>query len=114
MRTALVLIGSLMASTAFAQSPPMVGGKPLVQVRPKGAAAKPKAEPLATRLQACLEIDEESKERLDCFDGVIPPKPMAGKRKPAAAKSVTECRIIKEQDERLTCFNGFVAKLPKT
>ncbi len=113
----LVLVAVLVSSTAHAQSnPPMVGGKPLVQVRPKGApkARAEKPQPLATKLQACLEIEDESKERLDCYDAVIAPKPMAGKRKPPAAKSVTECRVLKEQDERLACFNGFVAKLPKT
>ena len=115
MRVLLVLIGILISATAFAQSaPPMVGGKPLVQVKPKGGASKQKAEPLAAKLQACLEIEDESKERLDCYDAVIPPKPMAGKRKAATPKAVTECRAVKEQDERLTCFNGFVTKLPKT
>ena len=97
----------------------MVGDKPLVQVRPKAGAARAKAQPqpqasMASKLQACLEIDDESKERLDCYDAVIPPKPVAGKRKPPAAKAVTDCRILKEQDERLACFNGFVTKLPKT
>lgn len=116
MRFLLVLIGVMMSAAAYAQSaPPMVGGKPLVQVKPKGGAAKPpKASPLAEKLQACLEIEDESKERLDCYDAVIPPKPVASKRKLPPAKSVTECRIVKEQDDRLTCFNGFVTKLPKT
>ena len=114
MRTALVLIGMLAAGPAVAQSaPPMVGGKPLVQVKPKKGGAAPKATPIAAKLKACLEIEDDSKERLDCYDSVITPKPVAGKRKPPAAKTASDCRTVKEQDERLTCFNSFVDK-PKT
>jgi hypothetical protein len=61
-------------------------------------------------LQACLDIDDATKDRLDCYDAMFPPKP---KPKAPAAKGVTDCRFIKEEDERLKCFNGFVEKLPK-
>jgi hypothetical protein len=107
----------------------MVGDKPLVQVKPKGAKAKtaatekPAAAPakpksMAGKLQACLEIDDATKERLNCYDAVIPPKPKAKQgakesAKAAPPKAVTECSAIKEEDERLTCYNGFVEKLPK-
>jgi hypothetical protein len=63
---------------------------------------------LMTKLKDCLLIEDGYKERLDCYDAVIPPDP-----KPNAAKkpkAVTECRFLKEQDERLACYNGFVAK----
>ncbi|HEY4862625.1 MAG TPA: hypothetical protein VIH65_00750 [Xanthobacteraceae bacterium] len=63
---------------------------------------------LMTKLKDCLLIEDGYKERLDCYDAVIPPDP-----KPNAAKkpkTVTECRFLKEQDERLACYNGFVAK----
>ena len=119
---------------------PMVGDKPLVTVKPKGTAKKKKdatqdastdaakdapaaapkagAKPapgkpksIAGRLQACMEIDDATKERLNCFDAVIPPKPNPKAKGPA--KSVTECGALKEEDERLTCFNGFVGRLPK-
>lgn len=114
MRLVIALTVLLSPATAFAQAgPPTVGGKPLVQVAPKGAAAKPQPLPMAGRLQACLEVEDGTRERLDCYDAVIAPKPAAGKRKPAAARAVTDCRLLKEQDERLTCFNGFVEKLPK-
>ena len=118
---------------------PMVGDKPLVTVKPKGTAKKKKdatqdastdaakdapaaapkagAKPapgkpksIAGRLQACMEIDDATKERLNCYDAVIPPKPNPKAKGPA--KSVTECGALKEEDERLTCFNGFVEKLP--
>jgi len=117
---------------------PMVGDKPLVTVKPKSAKSKAAAKDAATeaskdaavappkagakgtpgkpksiagRLQACMEIDDATKERLNCYDAVIPPKPNPKAKGPA--KSVTECGALKEEDERLTCFNGFVGRLPK-
>jgi hypothetical protein len=140
MRKTLVIVAALYSAAAFAQSnppanAPTVGDKPLVQVKPKGAAkqkaaaekpaepAKPaKPKSIAGRLQACLEIDDATKERLNCYDAVIPPKPKAAAKgakgakadaRAAPPKAVTECGTIKEEDERLTCFNGFVERLPK-
>jgi len=104
----------LVSAASLAQSvpPPMVGDKPLVQVKPhKGAKEAPmKPQSTAVRLQACLDIDDQTKERLMCYDAVIAPAP-----KPTApkAKTVAECRFTKEEDERLTCFNGFVESMPK-
>jgi hypothetical protein len=118
----------LCSAAAFAQSapPPMVGDKPLVQVKPKEgakAAAKdsakesakdkkgpPTGKSIATRLQSCQDIDDLTKERLICYDTVLPP---ATKPKPGAAKTVMDCKFIKEEDERLTCYNGFVDSMPK-
>ena len=121
MRKTLALFLVLYSAAAMAQgSPPMVGGKPLVQVKPSGEAAKskskskseakPKPPSTAAKLQACLEIDDATKERLSCYDAVFPPQPKA---KAPAAKAVNDCRFIKEEDERLTCFNGFAEKIPK-
>jgi hypothetical protein len=124
MRTILALVVVLYSGAAIAQStapapgtapaagaPPTVGGKPLVQVKP--AAAKPAASshlPIAKRLQACLDIDDGTKGRLDCYDAVFAPKPNP---KAPAAKGVADCRFKKEEDERLTCFNGFAESIPK-
>ena len=68
---------------------------------------------MAQKLQACLEHDDGTKERLNCYDAVIAPKPKAKQTAKGPQKSVTECSGVKEEDERLTCFNGFVEKLPK-
>jgi hypothetical protein len=109
----VAVLYSATAITAVAQdSSPSVGGKPLVQVKPhaKRAPASTKQQSVETRLQACLEIDDETKGRLDCYDAVYPPKPNP---KAPAAKVVAECRFTKEQDERLTCFNAFVEAMPK-
>lgn len=122
MRMILAVAAVLYSAAAFAQTdkPPMVGDKPLVQVTPKGtkeaaakpAAAAPKGKPqsIAVRLQACLDIDDGTKDRLSCYDAVIPPTP---KPKPAKAKGVADCRFFKEEDERLACFNGFAESIPK-
>jgi len=118
----LALVAVLYSAAAFAQTePPMVGDKPLVQVKPKGTkeaaapkaeAAAPKGKPqsVAVKLQACLDIDDGTKDRLNCYDAVIPPTP---KPKAPKAKGVADCRFIKEEDERLTCFNGFAESIPK-
>ena len=114
MRTILALVLVFCSAVAMAQGgPPTVGGKPLVQVKPgaaakQGAAAKPQS--IAAKLQACLDIDDATKERLNCYDAIFAPKPNP---KAPAAKAVADCRFTKEEDERLTCFNGFAEKLPK-
>jgi hypothetical protein len=114
----------LCSAAVFAQSapPPMVGDKPLVQVKPKespkGAAKEsvkdkkgpPTGKSVATRLQSCQDIDDQTKERLNCYDEVLKPAP---KPKPGTAKTVMDCKFIKEEDERLTCYNGFVDSMPK-
>ncbi|TYO68019.1 hypothetical protein FXV83_04460 [Bradyrhizobium hipponense] len=122
MRMILAVAAVLYSASAFAQAdkPPMVGDKPLVLVKPKGtkeaaakpAAAAPKGKPqsIAVRLQACLELDDGTKDRLNCYDAVIPPAP---KPKPAKAKGYADCRFFKEEDERLACFNGFAESIPK-
>jgi hypothetical protein len=110
----LALVAVLYSATAMAQgSPegsPTVGGKPLVQVKPHGAPAPKKPTSIAGKLLACLEIDDGTKGRLDCYDAVFPPKPNP---KAPAAKGVADCHFTKEEDERLTCYNGFAEKIPK-
>ncbi len=127
MRTILAVVAVLYSAAALAQTdkPPMVGDKPLVQIKPKTAAkgkaegtaakekagaAKGKPQSTAVKLQACLDIDDGTKERLNCYDAVIPPAP---KPKAAKAKTVADCKFTKEEDERLACFNGFVESMPK-
>src|SRR5262245_26806582 len=116
MRMTLAFVAVLYSAAALAQSgpPPMVGDKPLVQVKPRAAAAA-KPQSMAVRLQSCLDLDDGTKERLNCYDAVLPPapKPKAATAKAAAAKAVTECKFTKEEDERLACYNGFVESMPK-
>jgi len=121
MKALLALVLIMYSAVAAAQStapapgpasskPPTVGGKPLVQVKPRNVAAKPKHASIAEKLQACLEIEDGTKGRLDCYDAIFPPKPNP---KAPVAKAVADCRFTKEEDERLTCFNGFAEKIPK-
>jgi hypothetical protein len=122
----------LCSTVAFAQSapPPPAGDKPQAQVKPKGSKAEgskadtkadtktdgkgaktlPAGKSIATRLQSCQDIDDQTKERLNCYDEVLKPAP---KPKPGAAKTVMDCKFIKEEDERLGCYNGFVDSMPK-
>jgi hypothetical protein len=55
-------------------------------------------------LRSCLAVEDQTRERLDCYDDKIKPEP---KQVSAPAKSVQDCRFLKEQDERLNCFNRF-------
>ena len=59
------------------------------------------------KLRSCLTIEDGSKERLNCYDGIIPPNP---KPKPPVAKAVADCKFLKEEDERLGCFNRFLVQ----
>jgi len=65
------------------------------------------AQTVTKKLQGYLTIEDASKERLDCYDGVVPPDP---KPKPPIAKVVADCKFLKEKDERLGCFNRFLVK----
>ena len=89
------------------QPPAAASQSPRSRPRRKRRAAKGS---IAVRLQACQDIDDGTKGRLDCYDEVIKPAP---KPKAAAAKTVMECKFTKEEDERLACYNGFVDRMPK-
>jgi len=120
MRVTLALAAMLYSAAALAQSsapPPAETAKPAAEAKPAVAAksAKPARTPkakgsIAVRLEACQDIDDGTKGRLDCYDDVIKPAP---KPNPAAAKTVMECKYTKEEDARLACYNGFVDMMPR-
>ena len=114
MRMMLAFALVIYSATAFAQSSAPSkdqGGaapaKPAKEAKAKTPSAKGS---IAVRLQACQDIEDGTKGRLDCYDEVIKPAP---KPKAAAAKTVMECKFVKEEDERLNCYNGFVDSMPK-
>ncbi len=116
MRMILALTALLYSAAALAQSaaPPAAEtaqpagkGKPAKQAKASKPAAKGS---VAVRLQACQDIDDGTKDRLNCYDEVLPPAP---KPKAGAAKTVMDCKFAKEEDERLACYNGFVDSMPK-
>jgi hypothetical protein len=65
---------------------------------------------MAQSLKSCLDIEDQTKERLNCYDALIKPEP---KETSAPAKTVKDCRFVKEEDARLTCFNRFATVSPK-
>jgi hypothetical protein len=75
-----------------------------------GLSATAEARSLHDRLRSCLELKDMTKQRLDCYDAILPPQanPM-----PVPAKVVTDCRFSKDENERLTCFNQFAEKPAK-
>jgi hypothetical protein len=75
----------------------------------KGKSFTEAQVPLKT-LRTCLKIEDQSKERLNCYDRTIAPEP---KQTSSRAKTVRDCRFVKEEDERLKCFNRFVSPPPK-
>jgi hypothetical protein len=72
------------------------------------ANANAQTETEIYRLRACLSIEDGYKERLDCYDTVVPPNP---KPKPPVAKLAADCKFLKEEDERLACFNRVLTQL---
>ena len=59
----------------------------------------PKAGPaksLAEKLLACLDIDDESKERLDCYDAAIPPNTKPKSAKAGAANATQAARAVRK------------------
>ena len=113
MKKLLALIVVFHATAALAQQddtpPSALPGKPPAHAKSKAPKAGP-PKSLAEKLLACLDIDDETKDRLDCYDAAIPPKP---RPKSVPANGVMDCRYVKEEDERLKCFNGFAEKIPK-
>jgi hypothetical protein len=117
MRKMLAFAAILYSAAAFAQTsappadePPAEAAKQAKPAKPaKVKTGAPKGS-IAVRLQACQEIEDGTKGRLDCYDEVIKPAPNP---KAAAAKTVMECKYTKEEDERLACYNGFVDMMPK-
>ena len=116
MRKMLALAAILYSAAAFAQTSAPPADQPPAEVKQAKPAkqaktAAPKAKgSIAVRLEACQDIEDGTKGRLDCYDEVIKPAP---KEKAAAAKTVMECKYTKEEDERLACYNGFVDMMPK-
>jgi hypothetical protein len=108
MKRWLALIVLLHASAVFAQSDAPPAETKLPPAHSKKSHGPPRS--MAEKLLGCLEIDDETKDRLDCYDAVLPPRP---KPKSAPANGVMDCRYVKEEDERLKCFNGFAEKIPK-
>jgi len=115
MRMMLAFAAILYSAAALAQSNAPPAEQPPAEAKQDKPAKPAKAKAaakgsIAVRLQACQDIEDGTKGRLDCYDEVIKPAP---KPKPVTAKTVMECRFTKEEDERLACYNGFIDTMPK-
>jgi hypothetical protein len=75
-----------------------------------GLSATAEARSSLDKLRSCLELKDMTKQRLDCYDAILPPQPNPT---PLPAKVVTDCRFSQSEDERLICFNRFVEKPAK-
>jgi flagellar motility protein MotE (MotC chaperone) len=100
--------------TALAQTPPPdAAEKPVVPMKPKAAPAEeeaPKGVSIAEKAQKCLKIEDETMDRLNCYDAAVKPQPNP---KAPPAKGIRDCRYLVDIDERLGCFNGFAVQIPK-
>jgi hypothetical protein len=63
------------------------------------------------RFRPCYAMNEMTRERLECFDKIVPPAPRAFTAQP---RSVFECRFYPEQDDRLRCYINFTARIFRT
>ena len=89
MRMMSAFAAVLYSAAAFAQSstaPAADAEKPAAEAKPAMTAKTAKGPKtkgsIAVRLQACQDIEDGTKGRLDCYDAVLPPaKPKAGAAK---------------------------------
>jgi hypothetical protein len=77
-----------------------------------GLSATAEARSLLDKLRSCLELKDMTKQRIDCYDAILSPRPQPNPM-PLPAKVVTDCRFSKDENERLICFNQFVEKPAK-
>jgi hypothetical protein len=115
MRMMLAFAAVLYSSVALAQSgaapaDPDAPAAEAKSAKPAKASKTAAKGAVAPRLQACQDIEDGTKGRLDCYDAVIKPEPNP---KAPAPKTVMQCKFTKEEDERLNCYNGFVDSMPK-
>jgi hypothetical protein len=96
----------------------------LAQTTPTTAAEKPaapmraapaeevasKTVSVAEKAQKCLKIEDETNDRLHCYDAAVKPQPNPN---PPPVKGIRDCRHIVDVNERLSCFDGFAVQIPK-
>ena len=103
-----------LAPAALAQmTPPAAVEKPAAPMRARAAPAEevaPKGVSIAEKAQKCLKIEDETNDRLQCYDAAVKPQPNPN---PLPVKGIRDCRHIVDLNERLTCFDGFAAQIPK-
>jgi hypothetical protein len=71
-------------------------------------ASSPSAAQGGPEFSKCLQLDDMTKERLDCYDKLVRPETMQVLQN-TAPRTIYDCRYVKEEDARLKCFNRFAA-----
>ena len=98
----------------FAQTtPPAAAEKPAAPMKPRTAPAEEVASKnvsVAEKAQKCLKIEDETNDRLQCYDAAVKPQPNPN---PLPVKGIRDCRHIVDVKERLNCFDGFAVQIPK-
>jgi hypothetical protein len=124
MRIKLALIAALSLTASFApealispasaqSTPPASAEKPAAPMKPKAAPTAEVASKnpsVAEKAQKCLKIEDESMDRLNCYDAAVKPQPNPN---PPPVKGILDCRHIVDINERLGCYNGFAVQIPK-
>jgi hypothetical protein len=99
---------------ALAQTPPPAAAeKPVAPMKPRitpADEAATKTVSIAEKAQKCLKIEDETMDRLNCYDAAVKPQPNPN---PPPVKGIRDCRYLVDINERLGCFNGFAAQIPK-
>ena len=112
--TAAPLALAAWVPAALAQTtPPTAAEKPAAPMKPRAAPAEEVASKnvsVAEKAQKCLKIEDETMDRLNCYDAAVKPQPNPN---PPPIKGIRDCRFIVDINERLGCFNGFAVQIPK-
>ena len=99
---------------ALAQTPPSATAeKPAAPMKPRAAPAEEVASKnvsVAEKAQKCLKIEDQSIDRLNCYDAAVKPQPNPN---PPPVKGILDCRHIVDINDRLGCFDGFAEQIPK-
>jgi flagellar motility protein MotE (MotC chaperone) len=110
---AALALAALVPAALAQTTTPDATEKPVAPKKPKAASTEeqaPKGVSIAEKAQNCLKIEDETMDRLNCYDAAVKPQPNP---KAPPAKGIRDCRYLVDIDERLGCFNGFALQIPK-
>src|SRR4051812_4689446 len=111
--TVVSFCGAMLGACASAPAPEPIAQPvtaPIVQAQPHPVVVQDYSKIPLARFRVCLSVEDGTKERLDCYDAIVPPEPKAAH---ARAKIISECRFVGEEDARLKCFNSFLVERPR-
>ena len=94
-------------------TPPAAAEKLATPMKPSAAPTEEVASKnvsVAEKAQKCLKIEDETNDRLHCYDAAVTPQPNPN---PPTVRGIRDCRHIVDTNERLSCFDGFAVQIPK-